>query len=1774
MTVNKKKKVLQVVAVSLIVLTVVAFLPFSGLLSQAAENLVKNSSFETSKNWGTQKISDWTLDQYNDGQSASKEMSHSHTANGYNGKGIWWSKSGENNGSYGIMTSDSFPVTAGKEYISTVMLRLEQKVGESWIVTRVMFYDSSNKLIGNSHRADDHRTHSEEWQQQIGYYTAPDNAVTAKIELYIRGTAFECWVDDVVFRENDATESEVKSFEKGWTTTSGSNDVEAVTDTYREGTTSYHVNQTVNTAFTKIQSDQLIKVETGKRYLFTAWVKSQDCNVGTESIRLNGYTYDSDKKPIRESSSTVVIEGLYRLLNENNTPSEWQQLILAVEPTATNKIGYIRPFVQISAGKANLWLDDFSYEVFERENEFFEDFASVNSDGTPDGWKTKIETGSPSFTFENGLATITANAATDEGVLIGRWDTAMEQKDMNFAATYATTGAAQAKVMIRFYDFSDKEIAKARVEKILGSTSRSDLNYDFDFTLDSAKYMTVELSNVGSGSVSFDKVSIRSISETETTTAFNVQLDSYSVTTKAKSGEDILISASLVPGSDVKKENNLTAHLWRKGTTTDMKQFSAVLEQVQGPSMDKWKAGQAVDVQYRMTIPDYIGSGEYYIQLDKAVVKITNTEITDNKLDKTTKITQAAAAATTAKFNKVNGTQALILNGKTTPVMSYAAPGISESVRPSYSEGNTPQYMHEADICITRLWTHFGGYIMSNSAEGELWSGYGEYDWDRLDQYIYDQLAKHPDTYLMLTLGFDVAKPENNGAIPSWWYEENPDEFVITKDADGNETTAGVSFFSDKMFTNTIQANKDMIAHMKKQPYWHRIVGAVLASGQHTEWIWNGTGQVTMDYSPVAQAAFKKWVNEEYGTDVALQEAWNDPNITLATVEVPDYADTEGKTYVNLLDPNIQKNVLDYKRCMEETEAKRLLQVAQAMSETVETDGTNWIFGAYFGYLYSRLLSWDAPLKMHTNIDDVVTSPYLDFFAAPATYNERYDGEVGGFAHMADGILAQGKAVIVEDDLRLCSFMKDHEFFTRDSVGPTYNVSDSLSMLIRNYSNQLTSGLGNWYYNLEGNFFDRKAFSDVMAVMNDEHMVNLAREKDYSTEVAYILDEDVYSQMTTEFLADNAVMLEMIYEQKWELAKLGTRVSYYSMSDLEADRVPEHKVYIMLASAEMDDSEIAAVNRNLKKDGKVVLWQYICGASDGTTISAQNMSDVIGMEVTLNTNLNDLGATIKTDANHWLTDGLAGTFIGSARSRKIVTPTALVTDSEATKLADMNDDSGTALAIKEVSGVWTTVFSAVPCYTTEMLRNVLTHCNVHIYSDDLNDVIFANSNYVAVNAAYGGAKNIKLDDTYAVYDVFGQKTISNATNTITFNMEDSSTKLFRLMPANQHIVYMELGENGTSEQAGYQKIANGKDYHYQITADKEYIISELTIDGVTTTVNKKSVEGVLQEVDNSHYLEATFIKGEEPTLQDTGIKYVLMNLAEYWNETSPKAPLEDGYVFGGWYQDAFGNVFHTKESAKAAYDANETAYAKFVPAEVLSIMSQNEKEADIKQKASMRVISSVDSLRYREVGFEILVNNKNKVPNTSSVRVFSGIKNSATSVVETADQYFGPAAKYFNVWRLDNIAQKYHGKIIYARPYWLTHDGTKVEGLAKYLHMEDEYKGYINIPLNILNGEAIAAGLLDVEYDSSVFEFYDYEVGKLLPEMYANPAQEGVVRIVGNASKVDQNVKADGLYGSLRFKVKTDKNEAGHSFIMKEQKFMNWNYDAIDTLNVWDITLK
>lgn len=183
----------------------------------------------------------------------------------------------------------------------------------------------------------------------------------------------------------------------------------------------------------------------------------------------------------------------------------------------------------------------------------------------------------------------------------------------------------------------------------------------------------------------------------------------------------------------------------------------------------------------------------------------------------------------------------------------------------------------------------------------------------------------------------------------------------------------------------------------------------------------------------------------------------------------------------------------------------------------------------------------------------------------------------------------------------------------------------------------------------------------------------------------------------------------------------------------------------------------------------------------------------------------------------------------------------------------------------------------------------------------------------------------------------------------------------------------------------------------------------------------------------------------EPVDRET--EYVYYNdISAYRKRNASKntAPTLEGYVFAGWYKEA-------SDTSKAIPQTTVKggAYAKFVDSDILHVKCQLPTGTTISSDADLRIITSVDSLAYRAVGFEVFIGNELEGRYTAS-NVHSALTATVGGKQETYEPgIFSGLSNYFRFVKLDNISQDVFEETFTIVPMWKTKDGTTVKGIEK-----------------------------------------------------------------------------------------------------------------------------
>ncbi len=856
----------------------------------------------------------------------------------------------------------------------------------------------------------------------------------------------------------------------------------------------------------------------------------------------------------------------------------------------------------------------------------------------------------------------------------------------------------------------------------------------------------------------------------------------------ANAGEKIAVSTQ-VTFEDTERKPSETS--WTKEVVGELCVDGGVIAHL--PVQISYADDSRTALRFEFEVPDYLSTGTYAMQFSKREVGITNSE--DNTL-----INLQINSLEKSLLNAEVRSAELYLNEeKTSPVLYLRPPA-----RDDY-DYDTLSKMKNSGIGL------YGTYngSMKGSDGYPIWTGTDiagnpEIDYDAFDYEIYRTLDLNPNAYILVHLNMDA---------PQWWLEEHPEECIEYSTSYGNGTQ--VSMASELYQEEAEQVIHALTEHMAKAGYGHRVFGVRISAGNTAEWMHYST----QDGTDAEQTAFRAYLKEIYNNVSALQTAWNNSTVTFETAEVPSVERRKDSSNIALLNPSTHRDVIDYNKYLGWIGAKRLLGYA----DTVKSVCSNWIVGAYNGYLWYHTSSAGIG-SAHTSVSKLLESPSIDFISAPAAYGERLSGYSTGYMGMSDSIMAHGKLYLIEQDNRTLRNGFVGNASSDNSRGFCETVKESVQQLTRDLTFDYVRGSGFWLYDMQGGWFDDESIYARVKSIKEEY--DKQADIGSNNEVAVFVGEESYDylagdSLSTKGVSDTQYLMNALYkEQRRELSAIGTSYDTYTIEDLcDGIVTQEYKVNIVLSPFELSDSQRAAIDAKLKKDKKTILWVYMPGASDGSGVyEADHIASLTGIQVALENAKRPLQAETTT-----------GIVYGSANPA--TGPYICVTDSNVSVLA--NYANGDVAAAYKTMGTgsasYTSVYSAVPDVPAELLRDICEKAGVHLYSEDMSDVVEHNNQYVSVHSAIGGSKKLTLPLAdragnrliYTVEDVFGNATELSeisANGEFAYTIEAGDTVLFRLNKSTDGKIWnggmlengdMNLWNEETGLPLGYESHNSG-----------------------------------------------------------------------------------------------------------------------------------------------------------------------------------------------------------------------------------------------------------------------------------------------------------------------------------------------------------------------------
>ncbi|HRR33421.1 MAG TPA: hypothetical protein P5026_04945 [Kiritimatiellia bacterium] len=651
------------------------------------------------------------------------------------------------------------------------------------------------------------------------------------------------------------------------------------------------------------------------------------------------------------------------------------------------------------------------------------------------------------------------------------------------------------------------------------------------------------------------------------------------------------------------------------------------------------------------------------------------------------------------------------------------------------------------------LFTFFGS---TQHYQHPYWKQDGSIEPTFQDEQIRHLLTLAPQAYFM---------PRIFTTPPMWWGEANPGERLVYSVSDKRTASRAprISYASQKYVREGGEAFRRVVRHLLNTEAGNNMIGIHVAEGPSGEWFhWDSQfsrtpDPVASDLSEPMRLRLIRYLRDKYGNDVnRLRDAWNDPELTFETVQVPDLAQRRRMTAGAWRDPQKSRAVMDYFECHNLTAVELLDHYCRIVKE--ESDGKRLTM-AFFGY--TQDVNWPIEID-HRGIARMLRSKHLDILSAPHTYYRRRLGEDGGMRQYLGSAALHGKLFFDEGD--------DQTYLEKRKPRPdgrchVETVEESQSLLYREFGNAVTHGVGLWYMDLNGGWFRDPVLIDTIRRMKKWADVAMRHPRGRVSQVAVISAPESEYYLGYRQSPENEISYGLYHHQMAAFHRAGAPFDWYLIDDLEAIKGKGYRVFVFLDCFYLTDLQRAAVEA-LRSDNRTLLWFYAPGYASQKNLSHARMEALTGFRFEM--------------AEEGILEGIpvrGGPRVGIGKTQK--TLFTVCAEPGVNVLAHgVGALSGRAVIAERKHPTWRSIFSSVPGVTAEQLRTWYREAGVHVYTD-CEDVFSVGAAWAMLHTRTAGSKRITLPQkSRRVTEITTERVIGENIESFTVELPQYATAVF------------------------------------------------------------------------------------------------------------------------------------------------------------------------------------------------------------------------------------------------------------------------------------------------------------------------------------------------------------------------------------------------------------
>lgn len=759
-----------------------------------------------------------------------------------------------------------------------------------------------------------------------------------------------------------------------------------------------------------------------------------------------------------------------------------------------------------------------------------------------------------------------------------------------------------------------------------------------------------------------------------------------------------------------------------------------------------------------------------------------------------------------AKIERYNGEPAIVIDGKAFPPMTMLA------------DDSTREYIKKLGDAGMRIFYISSAMRWNRPGNGDIPDGVTK----TIDD-IKNLIDIIPDAYVVLRLNVSP-NTEWINAHPSeqLLFNDGSRERVICTSASIEPVDGMVSFASLEWRKDGENALCDYYKEISESPYFDRVIGYFLCAGGTGEWYYPGEHRLHnsekgtyADFSEPFRLEYAKYLREKYKTEQELRRVWNRPDATFDLPAIPSLderkhifdadrticesfekwesvsytiggkVDFEAKHETNVgvfLNARDYMHSADFFAAIHTATANTIVHFAKVLKRL----NGDLLVGAFYGS-YGCCDYYDSGNA--TGTLTLLESGVIDYLAAPGVYNNREPGGVVAQREMQDSFRIRDMIYICEDDSRT---HRSLPLIQREAMA-LYTVNDSINTLKRDFARDICEDIQAWWFDMGARCHGNEWYNDV-------DILALFKKQQKIGEFAYSLDRTkkneialIYDTESVHMVSDALNKLVLDFYRTSDIHRIGAPVDYYFHDDLSDPRMPDYKLYIMLNTYSLSDSEREAIHKKARKNHAAVLWLYAPGFVNHNAPDVQcieNIEKTVGMKVRIMDKTAfpwfwaEAHPALKY-ADKYRRYGFIDRVVHSniwIKATEIppayMNPAFYIDDDNVTVLGKYCVDSKTAFAMRDDMG-FVSVYCCTPALRSEIIASVAEYAGCHIYSTD-QDILYANENFIAVHASTGGTKRIRFKKPCSPYEVYESRYYGRDVDFIEVEMYPGETKMWSL----------------------------------------------------------------------------------------------------------------------------------------------------------------------------------------------------------------------------------------------------------------------------------------------------------------------------------------------------------------------------------------------------------